>query len=497
MSSLVALSALPAESVHRQGRDCTRSNRDRARGTALILRPYQDDIIAQSRATMKRGIHSLVIESPTGSGKTALTAMMLKTAAARGIRCWFLMHRVELIRQSMQTFKSVGVEFGLIAAGFTEDSSKLVQLCSVGTIGRRLERLADPGLIVYDEAHHVAAKTWADIHAAYPSAFHIGLTATPERLDGKGLGAFFKEMVKGPDVRWLISNGFLSDYRLVIPPGGVDATGVHRQMGDFNHAELAIAADHPQIFGNAVREYKKYANGKRALARHVNVNLSKRLAAEFVANGIPALHVDGKTPRAERQASMDSFIRGETLVLTNVDLFSEGVDVPSVECVLDLRPTQSLTLCLQFWGRSLRPYPGKSKAIIIDMGGNFRRHGLPCEIRDWCLEGRKKKKSNLSSVETIECPVCYAVILGNPSVCPDCGHEFKEPGAGRKVDHVDGDLEEIDIEAARKIKWAKIEKWREIAKARTLDDFKILARKYSYKPGWAWYRFNARRTWTA
>lgn len=447
---------------------------------------------------MKRNVRSLVIESPTGSGKTALTAMMVKTASARGVRCWFLMHRVELLRQSIITFSAVGVEFGIISTGFSEDPSRLVQLCSVGSIKRRLDRIAAPGLIIYDESHHVAAKSWADIHAAYPKAFHIGLTATPERLDGKGLGTFFSEMIKGPEIRWLIENGFLSDYRLVIPPGGVDATGVHKTMGDFNKAELAIAADQPTIVGNAVREYKKYASGKRAIARHVNIDLSQRLAAEFVASGVPALHVDGKTPRVQRQAAMDSFIRGETLVLTNVDLFSEGVDVPSVECVLDLRPTQSLTLCMQFWGRSLRPFPGKAKAIIIDMAGNFKRHGLPCEVRDWSLTGRKKKKKgDEPPVVTTECPECYLVIIGRPAECPECGHVFDTGGGGRNVELVDGELVEVNLDEARKQKWAKIEKWREIAKAKTLDDFKALAVKYKYKPGWAWYRFNARRTESA
>ncbi len=304
---------------------------------------------------------------------------------------------------------------------------------------------------------------------------------------------YFSEIIHGPKVRWLISSGFLSDYRLVIPPGGVDATGVHRKMGDFNHAELAVVADQPQIVGNAVREYLKYARGKRAIARHVNILLSQKLAAEFNANGVPAIHVDGTTPRGQRDAAMESFVRGETLVLCNVDLFSEGVDVPSVECVLDLRPTQSLTLCLQFWGRSLRPAPGKLKAVIIDMGGNFKRHGLPCEPREWVLEGRKKKKDG-PTITTTECPQCYAVTIGKVDICPECGCVISESteNGGRKVELVDGELEEIDVEAARKLKWIKIQKWKEIAKARTIPELQALAAKYGYKPGWAYFKFKSR-----
>ena len=458
----------------------------------IQLRPYQTEILDEARALMRRGVRSLVIESPTGSGKTALTAMMVKTAVSRGIKCWFLMHRSELLKQSMATFRNVEVPFGVVASGFTLDPTQDVHLCSIGSLRKRMSRLAPPGLIIYDEAHHTAAKQWAEIRLAYPNAFHVGLTATPERLDGKGLSAYFSEIIHGPRVRWLIQNGYLSDYRLVIPPGGVDATGVHKLAGDFNHAELAVVADQPMIVGNAVREYLKYARGKRAIARHVNIDLSKKLAAEFMANGVPAIHVDGKTPRAQRDAAMDSFVRGETLVLTNVDLFSEGVDVPSVECVLDLRPTASLTLCLQFWGRGLRPSPGKIRAVLIDMAGNYRRHGLPCEPREWDLEGRKKRSKKVSVVTNTECPACYGAFVGIFSVCPDCGEDLsKGDGGARTVEMRDGELVEVDLEAARALKFKKIEKWREIAKAKTLADFQVLAEKFGYRSGWAYFRFRA------
>lgn len=441
---------------------------------------------------MRRGIRSIILESPTGSGKTLLTAHMIKGAQAKGLNAWFLMHRIELLDpQAIRAFSEAGVDFGIVAPGYSMDNSKNVQLCSIGTLRRRMDLLRIPDLVVYDEAHHIASKTWAEIHVAYPKAFHIGLTATPERLDGKGLGTYFQEMVRGPGVRWLIDNGFLSDYRLVLPPGGVNADGIHRQMGDFNRHELAEAASGPTITGNAIREYLKYARGKRAIARHVNIELSQRLAADFRASGVPAIHVDGKTPRLERRAAMDDFVAGKILVLCNVDLFSEGVNVPAVEAILDLNPTESLTLCLQFWGRGLRPAPGKTKAIIIDMAGNFHRHGLPCEVREWSLAGRKKGKKAGSSIVTTQCPVCYAVLMGRPPVCREmvdgkvCGHVF-ETGGGRSVEHVEGELIEADVEA---IRIAKIQRQREIAACVTLQDFQNLAKKLNYKPGWAWFRW--------
>ncbi len=427
----------------------------------MILRPYQVDILDQARAAMQRGVRSLVIHAPTGAGKTALTAHMIKTAAARGVRSWFLMHRVELLRQAAATFQNVGVEFGVVAAGFTPSPHSMVQLCSIGTLKRRLDRLQAPGLIIYDESHHVAAKSWSDIHEAYPGAFHVGLTATPERLDGKGLGSFFREMIKGPSVKWLIDNGFLSKYRMACPPNGINAEGVHRSMGDFNHAELAVVADVPTITGNAVREYIKRAHGKRAIARGVNIHHSKDIAAQFNAAGITARHVDGETPHAERLAAMESFVRGETLVLSNVDLFSEGVDVPAVECILDLRPTQSLTLWLQFCGRVLRPAPGKAHAIIIDMAGNLQRHGLPCQEREWSLAGRKKSKT-AGGASVMICPSCFGAQFGRPPFCSLCGFEF-EVKEGREIKMIDGELVEVDIEAER----AKIQAKREQGMART------------------------------
>lgn len=454
----------------------------------IALRPYQSVLIDSARDAMRRGVKSLVLESPTGSGKTLLTAHMIQTAASRGIRCWFIVHRVELLRQSIATFKSVGVDFGVIAAGFSPNPTALVQICSIGSLKRRLLKIQKPGLIIYDESHHVAAKSWSDIHAANPQAFHVGLSATPERLDGKGLGSYFQEIIHGPSVAWLIENGFLSKYKIAAPPGGVNADGVHRTMGDFNKAELAVVADTPTITGNAIREYLKRANGKRAIARHVNIALSKKLAADFIASGIPARHVDGDTPRLERQDAMDSFVRGETLVLCNVDLFSEGVDVPAVECILDLRPTQSLALWLQFCGRGLRPAPGKEYAVIIDMAGNLRRHGLPCQEREWSLSGRKRFKAGQAGRSILICPKCYAAQFGRPTKCKECGYLF-ETGEGREVQQIDGDLVDVDLGAER----AKIQKKREIWGANTLPEFMALAKKYGYKPGWAWFRYNARQ----
>jgi len=441
---------------------------------------------------MAQGCRSLIIESPTGSGKTALTAMMIKTAAARGIQSWFVMHRNELIRQSAITFEKSGIEFGIIAAGYTPRKSARVQLCSVNTLIRRMSRLPAPGLIVSDECHHAVSKGWGSIFSEFPRAFHVGLTATPARLDGRGLGEHFQKIIHGPSVRWLIDNGYLSDYRIYAPKGVV-ADGIPIRMGDYAREALAEAADVPTITGNAVREYQRLTPGRRAIVRGVNIKHSKRIALAFNDAGIPARHVDGETPKAERIAAMESFVRGDTKVLSNVDLFSEGVDVPAVEAVLDLRPTQSLTLWLQFCGRALRLAPGKEYATIIDMAGNLSgrgNHGFPCDKREWSLDSKRKRRSGSGDTgpAVILCPECSGAQFGRPDKCRYCGAELVT-GDGRKINEVEGELIEVNIEAERQRRELKMR----IGRARTLPELQLLGKQLGHKPGWAWHLFNARR----
>ncbi len=275
---------------------------------------------------------------------------------------------------------------------------------------------------------------------------------------------------------------------MIVPPGSINTDDVHTVAGDFNKKELAIVADTPTIVGNAVREYKKYAMGKRAIARGVNIRHSQDIAAQLNSAGVPALHVDGETQKAERYEAMSLFKAGKILVLSNVDLFSEGLNVPAAECILDLRPTQSLTLCLQFWYRAMRPAPGKEHAILLDFAGNLRRHGLPCQEREWSLEGRKKSKAGVGAGALI-CPKCFGAQFGRPPKCEFCGYEF-EAGEGREIKQVDGELEEVDIEKER----ARIQAKREQGAARTMEDLIALGAKRGYKNprGWAYNMMKAR-----
>lgn len=444
----------------------------------MNLRPYQLDLIDKTRALMKEGCKSILIQSPTGSGKTLLTAHMLHTAASKGMRSWFVVHRKELIDQSARAFKLEGLEHGIIAAGYGKSYGRSIQLASIQTLAKRFGQYRAPSLIVWDECHHIAASSWKKIYEANPNSYHIGLSATPQRLDGKGLVAFFEKMVNGPSVSWLIENGFLSKYRLYAP-ASVDLSNVHKRMGDYAKDELTTAVDKPKITGSAVEHYKKYAAGKRAIVFAVSVEHSKHIVEEFQKEGFNAEHVDGETPQEERARSVERFREGNTQILSNVELFSEGFDLPSVEVAILLRPTQSLGLYLQQCGRSLRPFDGKQNAILLDHVGNVERFGLPDQDREWSLECRDKSKGEYQASVRI-CPFCFGAFSSSP-LCPFCGAIM--PLKSREIETVSGDLKEIDEAAqlALKLKWKK-----EQGMQKGYSQLVTLAKERNYKKPEAW-----------
>ena len=290
-------------------------------------------------------------------------------------------------------------------------------------------------------------------------------------------------MVQGPSVQELIDQGYLSPYK-IFAPANIDVSNVHKRMGDFVTSELVATIDKPTITGDAIKEYQKYANGKRAIVRGVSIEHSKHIAKQFNESGISASHVDGTTPHEIRDTIMDSFRRGDTRILSNVELFSEGLDVPAVECVIDLRPTASLILWLQFCGRALRPMDGKT-AIIIDHAGNCQRHGLPCDDRVWDLAGRDKKAKEDTGPMIRLCPQCFFACNSWRKECPECKHQFTVQS--REVDHKEGELTEVDIQAIRK------NKRMEEGKCTTLEQLEELGRQRGYKAGWAGMRWRSRQ----
>lgn len=450
----------------------------------IVLRDYQQAIIEEVRQHLRERCKSILVQAPTGAGKTALTASMIGGASAKGRRSWFVVHRRELIRQSATTFKKVGIKYGIVAADSFMDRTQLAQICSVQTLANRLDRLPAPDMIVWDEAHHMAAGTWAKIHSRYPGIIHIGLTATPRRLDGKGLAEYFYRMVRGPSVRWLIDGGYLSDYRAFALPG-FDMSGVGKVGGDFNRKQLAAVMDGTPIVGDAVEHYRKHAMGRRGLLFEVTVKRSEAAAERFKAAGIPAAHVDADTPAPERDRAMRDLEAGHLKMVCNVELFGEGVDVPAVEVIHLCRPTASLTLYLQQVGRGLRPAEGKDHCLIFDHAGNIERHGAPEIERDWQLEFTSQAESQGekdNAPATRQCLDCYCINSAERTHCRFCGSLLPRREA-RKLVEVDAELQEMDVSALRH--QAK----REQARAADLAALTALGAMRGYRNPEAWARY--------
>ena len=447
---------------------------------SIILRPYQNVLIERARANFITGKRSQLLVLPTGGGKTVCFSYMAGRAVEKNLRVWILAHRVELLDQIANTLRAFGVPHGIIAPGYLGDRRQPVQVASVFTLARRLDRYEKPDLIIVDEAHHcTTGSTWGQVIAANPQAKLLGVTATPCRLDGAGLGDVFDAMVQGPTMRELIDLGALSPYRL-FAPAGVDLTGVHTRMGDFVRGELAAAVDKPSITGDAVSHYLKLAPGKRAVAFCVSVEHAVHVAEQFRAAGISAQAIDGGMDRTLRASVLADFAAGRVQVLASCDLISEGFDVPAIEAAILLRPTQSLGLYLQQVGRALRTFPGKTEAIILDHAGNVKRHGLPDEERVWSLDGTvRQKKAARSEVPVKTCGSCFATVHAAATHC-SCGFEF--PVQRREVEQVEGVLQEIDLATA--VRMRRVEQGR----AQTEADLVALGRQRGMKRPELWAR---------
>lgn len=474
------------------------------------VRDYQASLIGEAREKL-RDNQSVLVQMATGGGKTAIASYMSGSAAKRGKRVFFGCHRKELIKQTAKTFDKVGIPYGIIAPGFTGDYRQPVQIASIQTLSSRLERYGVPDLYIPDEAHHAGAKTWADIinHYREGKAKIVGLSATPERLDGTGLGLWFDAMVCGPSTGWLIEQGFLSPFRM-FAPSIPDLAGIKKTGGDFNRGELEKRMGGVQIVGDVVRHYRDLAHGKKAMVFCVSIKHSLAVVEQFQKAGYRAAHIDGES--TNRDELIAAFESGKIQVLSSVDLVSEGFDLPAIEVAILLRPTHSLSLFLQQVGRVLRPVyaPGydlgtqqgrldaiaagpKPYALILDHSANSipreaggRGHGLPDDEREWTLAGREKKKrgsrdeDDEAAVNTRQCPQCYRVHPPAP-VCVQCGYEY--PTMGRTVEQLEGELKEVDRQKAEEIRARKNEQ----ARAKSLEDLVAIgkARNMKNPHGWA------------
>jgi len=457
----------------------------------LKLRDYQRIAIECVRDAFRAGNRRVLLVAPTGAGKTVMFSHLARAISICGQRVLLMAHRDELLDQISRTLTQVGVEHGFIAARRQMNLETLVQVAGVHTLKNKAGKIPwKPDWIICDEAHHATAGSWAKIIAAYPDARVVGVTATPERLDGKGLGNVFQAMVRGPEVADLIARGYLSPVRYYCPRT-VDTDGLKMRMGDYKHADVDARVNNSRVTGEAVDWYRKLCNGAPAVAFCASIKHSEHVAETFRAAGYRWVSLDSTmTPWARREA-VEGLGSGKLHGISSCDIISEGFDLPIVSAAILLRPTASLGLYLQQVGRVLRIAAGKTHATIIDHVGNcgstrngewVEKHGFAEDVREWSLDGRTKKKG---AAPVRLCCECFAVIGVGSSKCPQCGVE--QPIKERAVQEADtGELEEVQRQAIKE----KTEKL--IKKAKTLEDWQRIAKLRGYAPGWAYHRHNQR-----
>lgn len=408
----------------------------------INLRNYQEAAVTSLRGEYMQGHRSVLFVLPTGGGKTVIFCHIAESAARLGNRIVILVHRQELVDQTSRSLTEIGVDHGVIAANRSMDLSHVVQIASVQTLVRRLHQIPPNffQLLIVDEAHHAVAGSWAKVINYYANAKVLGVTATPERLDGRGLCEFFQSMVEGPDVAWLRDNEFLAPAKVFAPPTDFDRNTLGTRAGDYRMEDAEEALSLPGIMGDAVKHYQRHLSHGTAIAFCCTIAHARAVADAFNAAGVTSAVVDGTLTKDERRQMIADLGSGKIRVLSSCMIISEGTDVPTVTGAILLRPTKSLSLYLQQVGRALRPAPGKAAAIILDHVGNSTIHGLPADPREWSLYGRKKRDKPAAPPVKV-CPSCYAAIPSVFPKCPECGHVFT--AETKEMIEIDGDLEEV------------------------------------------------------
>lgn len=482
---------------------------------SIELRDYQYSAVGEIRSAFSDGAIAPLYVGPTGSGKTVLFCYIAQRARGLGSRVWIVVHRRELLFQTSRALDQFGVAHGVIAPGFTPSHSQ-IQICSKDALGRRLDRLGDVDLVVLDEGHHALAGTWRKIVQARPEARILGVTATPLRLDGRGLGVrsggVYDRLIVGPSTQWMIDEGWLCPPLLYGPPALVDLAGVKTEGGDYQRGQLAVAMDKPKITGDAVEHYSRVCPGAPSIAFCVSISHAAHVADQFRSAGYRAEPLDGTMPAARRAYLINELGSGRLNVLTSCDIVSEGTDIPIVTAAILLRPTQSLALYLQQVGRVLRPvFPAgaaletaeqrraaiasstKPCAIILDHVGSVWRHYLPETPREWFLDSppksRRRKADDDDDVPMKQCPACYACHAPMPA-CPACGHVYEK--AERKIEQVDGALSAVTSAKLEKQLAARDARM-EIGRAKTRAELEALAKRRGFKSGWVNFILNNRR----
>ncbi len=485
----------------------------------MQLRDYQVDVKNKIREAFKKGFKSPLCVLPTGAGKTVIASDLCASVNRNSKKAAFIAHRQELILQTSLTMARMGIEHNFVATKSVEQYAKKLHwenfskcfynplakttIISVQAMARRIKAgkaVSHYDLLIIDEAHHTAAGQWATVIEYYEKSFIIGMTATPERLDGKGLGieagGVFDTLIQGPTIGELINRGNLTQPKIMAPPIQLELSGIRTKMGDYNLKDVEEKIEQASITGDVIEHYKAHALNIPTVAFCPSVKYASYLADEFKAAGISATSIDGKMSDIERRDAIEGLGNGKYKVLTSCEIISEGTDIPIIGAAILLRPTQSLALYMQQVGRALRPYPGKEHSLILDHVGNCFRHGSPTDAREWSLAGRKKRRSKkidefLKDINIRTCPNCFEIYEVRFKNCPSCGAGYKAQER-KEIKHIDGELTEIDETVIQKI---KLQRKKEERQAKTEVELIEIGKSRGYKSphNWAYHKIRARK----
>lgn len=369
----------------------------------MKLREYQQRAIAELRRAYASGKRSPCLVLPTGAGKTVVASAIIRGAIERGNRVLFLAHRTELITQSVNKLSAAGVHDVRViqAASDLGNPTAPVTIASIPTLTRWRDRLPPASLVVFDECHHVVARTWKSLADRYASSLLLGMTATPQRADGSPLGDVFDALVVGSTVAELVALGHLVPCRVWSPPEMLDA------------GKLAVSP---------LQAYQQHAEGQRAVVFCGTVERAEAVAAEMTNGGVPTAVVHGALGAEKREKRLAALLTGELRCIANVHVLTEGWDMPEVAvCILERKP-QHVGTYLQMVGRILRPAEGKTSATLLDLCGSSLEHGPPELERKYTLDGKGISKANREAIR--QCPHCGGVFLARAAsdgACPQCG----------------------------------------------------------------------------
>tara|TARA_R100000773_G_scaffold43815_1_gene43092 strand:+ start:412 stop:1905 length:1494 start_codon:yes stop_codon:yes gene_type:complete len=461
------------------------------------LRRYQSIAIEDIKNEFVAKHKRVLLVAPTGSGKTVVACEMMSRVVYGGKKCLFVAHRRELVMQCSRKLHEFNVHHGVIMADRSPLPDADVQVASIQTFTARKdnEDFVRPhaDLIILDEAHRSASTTFKQLIKMYPFAHIVGLTATPCRADGKGLGDIYNAMVQCGTVKNLTERGYLVPAKLFAPTLP-DLKGLKTVAGDYEKKGLEKRMNVPKLVGDIVTHWIKYADQRPTVVFATSVAHSKYIAKMFNENGITAGHIDGSMPEIEREAQLSMLKRGQISVLCNCQVLTEGWDEPSVSCVVLARPTKSYGLYLQMVGRSLRPCDGKDDTLIIDHSGCVYQHGFPHDLPSWSLDTTKKAQRIQPQKQTpiekqpftcVNCDYVYELTVKEPE-CPNCN--YKPEKQDKKLLIKQGRL--VEVMRIRETKKEDKKSW--------FAELLYVSKQNGYLDGWASHVYRQKfKVWPA